>query len=308
MKETKIKRLGVQIRRHKWLYLCLLPGLVLMIVFSYIPLYGLLGAFQAYDPFEGFMSSPWVGLDNFKQLFKLPKFNEVFWNTVRIGLWTFLIGFPAPIILALLFNEIKERGFKKAAQTISYIPNFISWVVAAGIFYQFLSAGGPVNDLLAKFGLEDPILFFSETRWFVPIVVLTSIWKNVGFSSILYIAVLTNIDPGLYEAAEIDGANKMQKIRYITIPGMMPTISLMLVMNLSNLLNVNFDQVYNMQNTMNLSVSDTLDTYIYRIAMYGQISDYSRGIAVGLFRAIICLALFLIANKAMKKMGNGSVV
>ncbi len=272
------------------------------------PMYGLVGAFQNYDPFEGFLHSPWVGLKHFRILFALPDFKNVFWNTVKIGFWSFVIGFPAPIILALLFNEIVGTRFKKVCQTISYIPNFISWVVVSGIFYKFLAADGVVNDLLKALGAPEPVYFFSEPKLFLPIVVLTGIWKGVGFSSILYLAVLTNIDPGLYDAAGIDGATKLQKIRYIAIPGIMPTVSLMLVMNLSNLLSVNFDQIYNMQNAMNISASDVLDTYTFRIAMNGAINEYSRGIAMGLFRAVICLALFLTANALSRRFGRGSVV
>ncbi len=306
--DRSLRQFWARVVKNRWFYVCLFPGFILMLLFNYLPLYGLLGAFQAYDPFEGFFASPWVGLDNFTQLFSLPDFGNVFWNTITIGFWTFVFGFPAPVILALLFNEILEPRFKKITQTISYIPNFISWVVASGIFYKFLATDGAVNDLLVAVGMGEPINFFGEPSWFVPIVVITSIWKGVGFSSILYLAVLTNIDPGLYEAADIDGAGKLKKIWCVTLPGMMPTIALVLVMNLSSLLNVNFDQVYTMQNSMNISVSDTMDTYMFRIAMQGQISDYSRGMAMGLFRAIICLFLFLTANGLSKKMGNGSVV
>ncbi len=300
------KQLAI-LRQQKMFYLFLLPGFISIVVFSYLPLYGLIGGLQAYNPFQGFFRSPWVGLKNFQTLFALPDFTRVLFNTVNIGFWNFVFNFPAPIILAILINEIHNSTFRKVTQTISYIPNFISWVVASGIFYKLLAADGAVNGLLKMFGLEEPIYFFNEAKMFVPIMVLTSLWKGVGFSSILYLAVLTAIDPGLYEAAEIDGAKKLQKIRYITIPGIMPTVTLMLVLSLSNLLTVNFDQVYTLQNSMNMATSDVLDTYIFRIAMQGKISDYSRGIAAGLFRAVICLALFLTANAASKKMGNGSV-
>ena len=303
---TKI--LWIRIKKNSWFYLCLFPGFICMVIFSYVPLYGLVGAFQKYNPFQGFFGSEWVGLENFKLLFALPNFKNVFFNTLKIGFWSFIFGFPAPILLAIVFNEIINRRFKRVTQTISYIPNFISWVVATGIFYKFLAADGVVNDLLVFLGRQEPIYFFGEARYFVPIVVLTGIWKGVGFSSILYLAVLTGIDPGMYEAAEIDGANKLKQIWHITIPGMLPTITLMLVLNLSNLLNVNFDQVYTMQNTMNITASEIMDTYIFKIVLNGTMHDYSRGMAVGLFRASICLVLFLISNNISIKIGSGSVV
>lgn len=308
MRKTKYRNLWARILKHKWLYVCILPGFMLMFLFSYVPLYGLLGAFQDYDPFKGFVNSPWVGLKNFRQLFALPKFYQVLKNTIRIGFWSFVFSFPAPIVLALLFNEVRSAKFKKMVQTISYIPHFISWVVASGIIMKFLALDGPINDLLTMLGNQERILFFGETKWFLPIVIISNIWKGVGFGSILYLAALTNIDPGLYEAADIDGASKMQKIRHVTIPGIMPIVMLQMVLGLAGLLNVNFDQVYTMQNTMNMAASDIIDTYTFRIAMSGSIDQYSRGIATGLFRAIICFLLFAIGNTISKKLGNGSVV
>ncbi|NLG25912.1 MAG: sugar ABC transporter permease [Clostridiales bacterium] len=305
--KRSIRRTWALVRQQRAFYLFLLPGFVLVMLFSYLPLYGLVGAFQAYNPFKGFFASPWVGLKNFRVLFVLPDFRQVLFNTINIGFWNFLFGFPAPIVLAILLNEIRSAPFKKINQTISHIPNFISWVVASGIFYKMLAADGVVNGLLAALGVGGPIYFFNEPRYFVALTVVTSLWKGVGFGSILYLAVLTSIDPGLYEASEIDGAGKMKQIRYITLPGILPTITLMLVLSLSNILNVSFDQVYTMQNTMNLSASDVLDTYIFRIAMNGMITDYSRGIAMGLFRAVICLILFGTANFASRRLGSGSV-
>ena len=295
------------IRRQKVFYLFLLPGLLSMIIFSYLPMYGMVGAFQNYNPFKGFFHSPWVGMKNFRLLFSLPDFTRVFMNTVRIGFWTFVTGFPAPIVLAILFNEIQSRPFKKITQTISYIPNFISWVVAAGIFYKLLAADGALNSLLKLLGASGPIYFFNEPRYFTSIVVVTHLWKGVGFSSILYLSVLTGIDPELYEAAEIDGARKLQQIWHVTLPGILPTVTLMLVLNASSLLNVSFDQIYTMQNTMNIKVSDVMDTYTFRIAMNGMMSDYSRGLAMGVFRAMLSLLLFVFANVSSRRLGSGSL-
>jgi putative aldouronate transport system permease protein len=306
-RKVSIKDRLALMMRQRVFYLFLLPGLLSMIIFSYLPMYGLVGAFQNYNPFKGFFESPWVGLKNFRTLFMLPNFKQVFFNTVKIGFWNFLVGFPAPIILAILFNEVRSRKFKKVTQTISYIPNFISWVVASGIFYKLLAADGALNDLLAVLGSPEPIYFLNEPAYFIPLTVITNLWKGVGFSSILYLSVLTGIDPGLYEAAEIDGANKWNQIWHVTIPGIIPTVTLMLVLSISNLLSVSFDQIYTLQNPMNMSASDVMDTYIFRIAMQGMISDYSRGLAVSVFRAVLCLILFIIANISSKKLGSGSV-
>lgn len=307
-RSTSLKKTWTKIKNQRMFYLFMFPGLASLIIFNYLPLYGLVGAFQNYNPFLGFFRSPWVGLKNFDTLFRLPDFWQVLGNTFTIGFWNLIFNFPAPIILAILLNEIRNPRFKKVTQTISYIPNFISWVVASGIFYKLLGADGAVNDLLQALGASDPVYFFNEPNLFVPLMVVTSLWKGVGFGSILYLAVLTGIDPGLYEAAEIDGANKLQQIRYVTIPGIMPTVILMLVMSLSNLLNVSFDQIYTMQNSMNLVTSDVLDTYIFRIAQQGKISDYSRGIALSVFRAAVSMILFVLGNLASRRSGSGSIV
>ena len=307
-KSSKNKERWKKIVNQKVFYLFLLPGFLSMLIFSYLPLYGLVGAFQDYNPFKGFFASEWIGLDNFRILLSLPDFYRVLFNTVNISFWTFLFGFPAPIILALMINDIANKKLKRISQTISYIPNFISWVVAAGIFYKMLAAEGVINDLLYALGLtDDPIYFLNIKEMFVPIVVITGIWKSVGFSSILYLAVLTGINPELYEAADTDGASKLKKIWYITLPGITPTIILMLVLSISSLLKVNFDQIYTLQNAQNMATSDVLDTYIFRIALQGMPSEYSRGMSFGLFRAVICLFLFLAANTISKKIGSGSV-
>lgn len=293
---------------QKSFLLFLLPGFVFFLIFAYIPLYGLVGAFQDYDPTRGFFRSPFIGLENFRVLFALPDFFMVVRNTVIISLWNLVFGFPAPILLALLFNEIAGRRFKKVVQTLSYIPYFISWVVVAGIWYKLLASEGVVNFLLQQLHVVDaPIYFMSEKSLFVPVVVVSSLWKSVGFSTIIYLAALTSINPELYEAAKMDGARKLQEIRYITLPCIIPTVMLMLILAISNILNVNFEQLWTLQNNQVYEVAEVIDTYIFRILMQGQLIDYARGIAIGLIRAIICLILFFAGNKASKSMGLGSL-
>jgi putative aldouronate transport system permease protein len=311
-KEVRIVTRHQGMIRRMWkqrsILMFLVPGLVFFFIFSYIPLYGLVGAFQKYNPVKGFFRSPWVGLDNFKVLITLPDFELVIRNTLRIGFWTLIFGYPAPIVLAFLFNEVHAARFKKIVQTISYIPYFISWVVASGIWIKLLSADGIVNELLKILGItETSIYFFSEKQYFLPIVILSGIWKSVGFSTIMYLSALTAIDSGLYEAADIDGANKLQKIWYISLPGIRPLMVLSFVMQLSNLLNANFDQIWTMMNAQIYEVSEVIDTYIFRVLTQGSINEYARGIAIGLIRAVVCSILFFTGNKVTKKLGYGSL-
>ena len=267
-----------------------------------------MGAFQKYNPVRGFFGSPFIGMDNFRTLFALPDFEMVIMNTLRIGFWTLVFGYPAPIVLAFLFNELHAQRFKKVAQTISYIPYFVSWVVASGIWIKLLSADGVVNNLLKALGwIDTSIYFFSENRYFLPIVILSSIWKNVGFSTIMYLSALSGIDPGLYEAAEIDGATKRQKIWYVSIPGIMPLMVLNFVLQLSTILNANFDQIWTLMNQQIYEVSEVIDTYIFRVLTQGSINDYARGIAIGLIRTVVCMVLFFTGNTVTKKLGFGSL-
>lgn len=294
--------------KQRFMLAFLIPGLVFFFIFSYIPLYGLVGAFQKYNPVKGFFHSPWVGLANFRTLLALPDFKLIVRNTLRIGFFTLLFGYPAPILLAFLFNEVYATRFKKTIQTISYIPYFISWVVASGIWIKLLAADGIVNDVLKALGVTDTsIYFFSEKQYFLPIVIFTGIWKNVGFSTIMYLSALTGIDPGLYEAADIDGASKMQKIWYISIPGISALMVLNFVMQLSSLLNANFDQIWTLMNMQIYEVSEVIDTYIFRVLTQGSINEYSRGIAVGLIRSVVCGILFFTGNTVTKKLGYGSL-
>jgi putative aldouronate transport system permease protein len=305
----KKKNLYTKIKTQKTHFLFLLPGVIFFLVFSYLPLYGLVGAFQKYDPIQGFFSSPFVGFKNFEYILGLPDFINVLKNTLFIGLLNIMFGFPAPIILALLLNEIVNSKFKRVFQTVSYLPHFISWVIAAGLWYKLLSADGPFNQLLLSLKIiKEPIYFFSKEILFYPLVILSGIWKGVGWGSIIYLAALTGINPELYESSEIDGASKIQQIWYISLPGIKPTINLLFILSLSNILNVNFEQIWTLQNDTILRVSEVLDTYIFRILLYGTGNEYSIGIAVGLLKAIICLTVFFITNSILKRTGSGSLI
>jgi putative aldouronate transport system permease protein len=286
----------------------LLPGLVFFLVFHYLPIYGLIGAFQNYNPVLGFFKSEFTGLENFRVLFALPDFWMVFRNTVWISFWNLVFTFPAPIIFALLIAELNHSGFKRGVQTVSYIPHFISWVVVSGIWYKLSASTGIINDFLTGIGIvAKPVYFMTEPQYFVPVVVVTSLWKSVGFNAIIYLAALTAINPELYEAADIDGCRKLQKIRYITLPGIKPTIILLFILAVSNILQINFEQLWTLQNAAIYRVSEVIDTYIFRILMQGQFVDYARGIAFGLIRAAICTVLFFVGNATMKRAGLGSL-
>jgi putative aldouronate transport system permease protein len=298
------KELGLLafIWKHKVLYLFLLPGIIWFIVFAYLPMAGVIMAFQQYDPVTGFLHSPFVGWDNFHQLFNTPRFMDALHNTLIISGLKLVIGFPLPIVFALLMNEIRNRSVKKLSQTISYLPYFISWTVAAGIWYKLLSPdGGVVNDIMMKLGfITKPVFFMSSHSWFYPIIIWTDQWKNLGFSAIIYFAALASIDSQLFDAAKVDGAGILRQIWHISLPSMKPTIILLFILAVSNLLNADFDQMWNMTNPTILDKGDILDTFILRSLTTGGLSDLSVGAAVGLFKAALGFALFLAVNYISK--------
>jgi putative aldouronate transport system permease protein len=288
--------------KHKVLYLFLLPGIVWFVIFAYLPMAGVIMAFQQYDPVTGFLKSPFIGFDNFNRLFDTPRFMNALHNTLIISALKLGIGFPLPVLFALLFNEIRKKSVKKMAQTISYLPYFISWTVAAGIWYKLLSPdGGVINEILLKLGwISKPIFFMSSHGWFYPIIIWTDQWKNLGFSAIIYFAALASIDSQLYEAAKVDGAGILRQMWHISLPSLKPTIILLFILAVSNLLNADFDQMWNMTNPTILDKGDILDTFILRSLTTGGLSDLSVGAAVGLFKAAIGFALFLVVNYTSK--------
>lgn len=288
--------------KYKSLYLLMLPGILFLIIFRYIPLYGITIAFKNFQVKKGILGSDWVGLEHFIYLFGNRSFWSVLGNTVIMSFYKMLFGFPAPIILALVINELKNVKYKKMVQTFTYMPHFISWVVVAGIFLQLLSPGtGPINFVLKSFGL-DPVYFLGDPRYFRATMVFTGIWKSVGWDSVIYIAALTGIDTGLYEAATIDGCTRLKRIWYITIPSIMPIIVMMLIMRSGKLIEDNFDQIFNFLNDGVLSVGDVISTYVYRLGI--EKMKYSYATAVDVFRNVVSFILVFLTNTFAKKAGE----
>lgn len=284
--------------KKQWQYhLMLLPGVLLVLIFSYIPLYGVIIAFQNYNPGMGF-SSPWVGLKNFQYLFSQPVFLRTIWNTFYIAFFKLIGGIVVPVVFALLLNELISNKLKRIFQTLIYIPNFLSWVIMAGVMMDLLAKNGAFNELLTAIGF--PVInFLGSPKVFPWTMIISDIWKGFGFGTVVYLAALTSIDPGLYESALLDGATRWQQIRYITIPLLMPTIILMTVLALGSVLNAGFDQIFNLYSPIVYETGDIIDTYVYRLGI--QQAQYSVGAAIGLFKSVVsCIMVglsYILADK-----------
>jgi putative aldouronate transport system permease protein len=282
----------------------ILPTIVYFFIFSYIPYYGLQIAFKDFKLFAGMDASPWVGLQYFKEFFNSPDFGRLLKNTLLISILRILIGFPMPILFALLLNEVRHAWYKRTIQTITYFPNFLSWVVFAGIILVFIAPSGVLNAVLKSAGMP-PIQILTSTRYFVPMVIVTDILKGFGFGAIIYLAALSNIDPQLYEAAVMDGAGKLRQVWHITLPGIRSTIVVMLILALGGLMNAGFDQIFQLYNSSVQEVADIIDTFVYRIGL--QSAQYSLGTAVGLFKGIIGFILIVTANSIVRRTGEYSI-
>lgn len=288
----------MKILKKQWQYhAMLIPGVILTFIFAYIPLYGVIIAFQEYNPGMGF-SSPWVGLDNFKFLFSQPAFVQTIWNTLYIAFFKLIGGIVVPVIVALLLNELASEKIKRVFQTLVYIPNFLSWVIMAGVLIEILSKSGAVNQVLGMFGI-DAVNFLGDPNIFPWTIIVSDIWKGFGFGTVVYLAALSGIDPGLYESAMMDGAKRWKQTLHITLPLLMPTIILMLVLSLGSVLNAGFDQIYNMYSPIVYETGDIIDTYVYRLGI--EQAQYSIGAAVGLFKSVISCILvglsYILADK-----------
>ncbi|MEH7301358.1 ABC transporter permease [Neobacillus drentensis] len=298
---SKTKQKLRSIWKYRWQYAMIMPGFVLVFLFNYMPMAGIQVAFKDYNIFEGIWTSEWIGFENFYFL-KDSEFWRVFSNTIWITVLKFVFGFPAPIILALLLNDIKNKTFKKWVQTLTYMPHFVSWIVVAYIVEALLSqSSGLVNGLLAQFGIK-PIYFMGSEEWFRPIIIFSSVWKEVGFSAIIYLAAIAGLNPQLYEAAVVDGANKWKQALHVTIPGIMPTISIMLILTIPSLLNAGFDQIYPLQNPINQPVSEVIDTYVVKTGLNQ--GYYGPATAIGLVTSVVQLILVVGANQLSKRYGN----
>lgn len=301
---TAWERFCKDVIRDKWLYLLLLPGIVFLIIFRYIPIFGNVIAFMDYNPYDA-SQNVWVGLKHFQDLLTRPQFLQVFGNTLYISILKMVCGFPIPIILALMMNEMKNLKFKKVAQTLLYLPNFISWVVLAGLIMNMLDPDtGLVTGIINSISGEK-IQVLTDTRYFVPMLIITDIYKGAGWGTIIYFAALSGVDPQLYEAAEIDGARKWKQLLHITLPSITPTIVVMLILSCNNIVNAGFDQIFMLYTATVYSVADIIDTYVYRIGI--QRADYSFSTAAGLFKSVIALVMILIVNTVAKKTGNEGI-
>jgi len=283
----------------------LFPVVVYFIIFKYVPMAGLTMAFKDFQIAKGIWASPWVGFKYFEKAFNSRTFMRAFGNTLSISFLKILIGFPMPIILALMLNEVRSQRYKKIIQTVSYLPHFLSWVVVAGFLTQLLSPNnGAINYALTNFfGLEKPIFFLGDNAYFRGTLIVSDIWKDVGWGSVLYIATIAGISPELYEAAVVDGANRWQRLWNITIPSLMPTITIMLILRVGSVLDAGFDQVFNLYNSAVYKTGDIIDTFVYRYGLGDM--QYSFSTAVGLFKNVIGFVLVVTTNTITNKI-NGS--
>lgn len=304
--KKKKKSLKLRLKKN-WPFLVMLSiPLIFLLIFSYGPMYGILIAFKDYSPGLGILGSEWNNFEHFKRMFSDFTFIRALRNTLNISFWKIVIGFPVPIIFALFLNELRNVKTKKVVQTISYLPYFMSWVIVASMVVEVFSPQrGIINTIITAFG-GSPIHFLASEKWFVPILVATDIWKEIGYGAIIYLAAMTGVNPDLYEAADLDGATRFHKMRHITIPSIMPIIITMFILKLGTVLNAGFDQVLNLYNPSVYSVGDIIDTYVYRIGLINFSFDYST--AVGLFQNGVGLILISVSNWITTKTTGRSVL
>lgn len=300
-RQSMLKRL----RRAPVLYLMLIPGILYFAIFKYAPMYGITIAFKDYLPFLGVQGSPWVGLDHFERLFSGPDFGRLLSNTLILAVLNVLIAFPAPIIVALMLNELRRQMLKKFIQTAIYIPHFLSWAIVSGLTYLLFALDvGPitvlVNDLFGG-----SVNFLADPDWFRPLIMAQTLWKGTGWGTIIYLAALAGVDKNLYEAAMLDGAGRFQQIRHVTIPAIVPTVIIMLILNIGNFLDTGFEQIYMLTNSLNRDVADVFDTYVYFMGITN--GAYSYSTAIGLFKSIVGLVLILGANWLAKRFTDSSL-
>ncbi len=304
-RRTEMLRHFKSLSRNKLLYLMILPGFVYYVIFKYFPMGGLIISFQDYQPYLGIQGSPWVGFKHFVRLFTEPTFVMLLRNTLILFALEVVIFFPLPIILALMLNEVRHRMFRNSIQTMVYIPHFMSWVIIVSITYVFLNVdGGVINEIIAAFG-GSKISFLTSTEWLRPMYILQIIWKEAGWSTIIYLAAITVVDPQLYEAAEMDGASRLRKTWHVTLPAIRPVIITLLILKIGNTLELGFEHMYLLLNSLNREVGEIFDTYIFTAGLKnGQLSFST---TVGLFKGVVGLILVIIANKLAKKFGEDGV-
>lgn len=304
-----VDKTNVQRKKKNWqkdwqLHLMILPGLLFILIFKYMPLGGITIAFKEFLPGKGIWGSPWVGLENFEYMLALPDTKRVMWNTLFIAAAKILINFPVPIIISILLNEVKNHRFKRSVQTIIYLPYFISWVILAGIIQDLFAKEGLINQFLGIFGAE-PVFFLGNKYAFLGVLIGTDVWKNFGYNTVVYLAAITGIDETLYEAAKIDGANRFQQIWNVTLSGIAPIVVLMMILNLGNVLNAGFEQIFNLYNPLVYETADIIDTFVYRISLVE--ANYSLGTAVGLLKSVVSFILIVTSYKIANKYSDYTV-
>ncbi|MGG4144330.1 ABC transporter permease subunit [Paenibacillus algorifonticola] len=293
----------LKFKQNLWLYAMLLPVIAFYVIFKYIPMGGLIIAFKSYNFADGMLGSPWVGWKNYELLFTTANTTQIIWNTFWLSLLNLAVGFPIPIVLALMINEIGRSWFKKWIQTIVYLPHFFSWVIVAGIVLTlFATDGGSINKILELFSVETRSFLYDSFSW-TAIFVGSGVWKEMGFNTIIYLAALTTINPALYESSSIDGATKWRQIWHITLPGIRHTIVLLLILAMGRVMEVGFDQVYNLQNDAVSGVSEVISTYIYKMGL--QQAQFSLTTAMGLFESLIAFLLVIGVNRIARKYDQG---
>jgi len=286
-----MKAKAIKKRSMKWeipFHLMLIPGVIVTLIYAYGPMFGIVMAFQKFDPVLSFWKSKFVGWKNFRYIFHLPEFNQVMWNTVIISVMKIAFGLIVPLVLALLLNELTKNWFKRLIQTSIFLPFFLSWTVLGGVILGLFMLKGPVNSLLGVFGV-DPIMFMGDGNWFRAIIVGSDVWKGMGYNMIIFLAAIVGINSNLYEAAEVDGAGKWKQLIHITLPGMLPIIILMTTLSLGNILNAGFDQILILYNPIVYDHADVIDTFVYRLGIFSQ--QYAPAAAIGLFKSAISLGL-----------------
>lgn len=288
-------------RSSRAYHIMMLPAMLLLLVFSIAPMSGIVIAFEKFVPAKGIFRSKWVGLNNFKYMFNQPDSWQVLSNTVIIAVCKIVLNLVVPVIVALLLNEIRSRRFKRTVQTIVYLPHFLSWVILGGILTNVLSLDGIVNRLLQALGMQ-PVLFLASNATFRPVVIITDVWKEFGFGSVIYLAAITGINETLYEAAEMDGANRLQRVLHVTLPGIMPTVVLMATLSLGNVLNAGFEQIFTLYNPMVYSTGDIIDTYVHRTGLVN--AQYGLATAVGLLKSVVSMVLIAGSYKLAEKTVN----
>lgn len=303
---------GRRVKRDKFLLLIFAPGALYFLIFKYIPIGGIVMAFQDYNIWLGFFKSPWVGITHFQELFNSRQFYNILKNTLMLNIYAWVLTFPLPILFALALNECRRPNFKKVTQTISYLPHFISIVVIAGMVTEFLSpSNGFISRGIGALLNMDPPYILGDAKYFGTVYVLTMVWEGFGWGAIIYIAALSGVDVQLYEACTIDGANRLQKIHHITLPAIMPTIIIMLILSLGSLMNSGFDLIYLLQNELNLSTSEVISTFVYKRGILGSggsiLPNYSFATAVNLFQSVVNMVLVVSANYISKKVSQISL-